>query len=396
MLTEINNIEDLPPELLLNIFRFIDVRTLFGKVVLTCKYFHDILTAEGIWQTLFALKWKEHKVVTDVDYIKSWGKVYMAFEDIEIFWKKNSGKRLVKKKLVGHSGTVDALHIMPSRKIYISGGRDRNAMVWRSKHDGYEGQELLEVLQHKGWVWGICSDENKDSEFITTSFAPEVNVWNIERLDLVNTFDYHPGAVLSLCCQDQVLTTGCFDKKLRQFDLRSGKLTLELAHHKKPVVSLCLTENYLFSGSADKTIRIYDTRVPEKELTKLILDSQALCMNTAQEQGLSFLRVGGSHGGMFFFDISDGCRFSLLNSFDIWNNHNQKVTDICNFRGCLVACSDGGPVRAYTPGRDCAFIRRLDDPLMKVGMCSCYSRGDVMLTGGSDSCVTEWRFENED
>ena len=61
------------------------------------------------------------QVVTDVDYIKSWGKVYMAFEDIEIFWKKNSGKRLVKRKLVGHSGTVDALHVMPSRKIYISG-----------------------------------------------------------------------------------------------------------------------------------------------------------------------------------------------------------------------------------------------------------------------------------
>ena len=70
MSTEIENIEDLPPELLLNIFRFIDVRTLFGNVVLTCKYFHEILTAEGIWQTLFALKWQEHKVPGVVVTIK--------------------------------------------------------------------------------------------------------------------------------------------------------------------------------------------------------------------------------------------------------------------------------------------------------------------------------------
>ena len=119
---EIERIEELPPELLLNIFRFIDVRTLFGKVILTCKYFHQILTADGIWQTLFALKWEEHKVITDLEYISSWGKVYMAFEDIELFWKKTSGKRLIKRKLIGHSGTVDALHIIPSKKIYISGG----------------------------------------------------------------------------------------------------------------------------------------------------------------------------------------------------------------------------------------------------------------------------------
>ena len=122
METEITTlIEDLPPEILLNVFRYINVRTLFGKVILTCKYFHQVLTSDGIWKTLFSLKWKKHKTVGDLDYISSWSKVYISFEDIDTFWKPGGTKKLIKKKLTGHIGTVDALHILPSKRIFASG-----------------------------------------------------------------------------------------------------------------------------------------------------------------------------------------------------------------------------------------------------------------------------------
>ena len=114
-------IEHLPPEILLNIFRHVNVRTLFEKVILTCKYFHEVLTSDGIWKTLFALKWNKHKNIGDLDYISSWSKVYIAFEDIDAFWGTNRFKKLVKRKLTGHIGTVDALHILPSKKIFASG-----------------------------------------------------------------------------------------------------------------------------------------------------------------------------------------------------------------------------------------------------------------------------------
>jgi len=117
----------LPPELLLNIFRYINVRHLFGKVILTCKYFHEILTADGIWQTLFALKWKQRKCIDDVDYVSSWGEFYMSFEDIDMFWMSGREK-LVKHKLSGHIGTVDALHIMPSKQVFISGNSIHNGI----------------------------------------------------------------------------------------------------------------------------------------------------------------------------------------------------------------------------------------------------------------------------
>lgn len=115
-------ISDLPPEILLNIFRFIDVRTLYGIVILTCKHFHEVLTGDGIWKALFALKWKEHPIANDESFVKSWSNVYITFEDIDRYWKTESNENMIrKKKLTGHYGIVDAVHIMPSREIFVSG-----------------------------------------------------------------------------------------------------------------------------------------------------------------------------------------------------------------------------------------------------------------------------------
>lgn len=116
------NVLELPPEILLKIFCFIDVRTLYGIVILTCKHFHDVLTGEGIWKTLFAMKWKEHSVVNDLSFINSWSDMYVTFEDIDHFWKRgNYQKKIKTKKLAGHYGIVDAVYIMPSREVFVSG-----------------------------------------------------------------------------------------------------------------------------------------------------------------------------------------------------------------------------------------------------------------------------------
>lgn len=52
------NILDLPAEVILKIFSYVNIRMLFKNVILTCKYFHKILAAPGLWETLFALKFK--------------------------------------------------------------------------------------------------------------------------------------------------------------------------------------------------------------------------------------------------------------------------------------------------------------------------------------------------
>jgi len=242
----------------------------------------------------------------------------------------------------------------------------------------------------KGWVWAIGSDVNKPNEVVTTSWDKKVKHWDLETLDLLNTYHYHPSPILCLCYEEQVLTTGCYDKIVRRFDMRSGEVVLEVSAHKRSVLSLQINDNYMFSGSEDRNIAIFDLRAG-KILTKLAIDSPALCMNTGSEQGLGYLRVGGKNGSMYVYDISNGSRFTMLNTFDLWSEQ-KKVTDICNFRGGMMACSEGGSVRAYTPDRSCTFIKKFDDVHNQMGVTSCCSHGDLMLTGGEDCSVFVWKF----
>ena len=120
-LDQVPIILELPPEVLLNIFRFINVRHLFGVVIRTCKSFHQILTSDGIWKTLFALKWEENDIVKDLQFINSWESLYISYEDIENFWTSNSENQLKKKALYGHYGVVDSVFIHPTKDVFVSG-----------------------------------------------------------------------------------------------------------------------------------------------------------------------------------------------------------------------------------------------------------------------------------
>lgn len=224
---------------------------------------------------------------------------------------------------------------------------------------------------------------------MTTSWDKTVKTWDLQGKEIcTNTFEYHPAAVLAICCQNGVLTTGCYDKKVRRFDTRSNSVIFEKSYHKKPVLSLQMTENFIFSGSEDQTVAIFDIRA-DKLFTKLILDTPVLCMNLAKEQGMNYLRVGGKCGNLYLFDISPENRFNLLNSHQLWND--KKVAKLCNFRGCLIACSEGGSVRAFTPDRQCTFVKKFDD-VHSGGVTSCHSNRNLFLTGGSDASVVAWKF----
>ena len=114
---------DLPPEVLLNIFSLIDMRTLYNVVILTCKRFHELLTVDGIWKTLFALKWKEHDIVDDLEYIRAWSDVCFSYEDIDQYWKNRENHKIKLKstRLLGHYASVDAVHISNCGNICVSG-----------------------------------------------------------------------------------------------------------------------------------------------------------------------------------------------------------------------------------------------------------------------------------
>ena len=202
----------------------------------------------------------------------------------------------------------------------------------------------------------------------------------------MDSFCYHPAAITDLKCHDNVYTTGCFDKTVRIFDPRSQSVVLQSLHHKRAIVCLEVYDKFILSGSEDKTIGIYDVRAG-KLLTRLSTDTPILCMNIAQEQGFNYLRVGGREGSFYLFDITND-RFTLLNSSQLWEDY--KVTSLCNYYGGLVACSQSGVVRMYTPGRKSTLIEKFETHTGDVA--SAHSRKGLLVTGSSDNSATVWNF----
>ncbi len=139
------NILDLPPEIILRIFVHVDIRTVFKNLIVTCKTFHQILTTEGIWKSIFSIKWENTKITKDYDYVGDWKEVYLAYSDIHSYWKRKDKFRLECKRMIGHYGSIDAVHVMPGGRYAVSGSRDRSAIVWDMQEfeHGNEGNENI-------------------------------------------------------------------------------------------------------------------------------------------------------------------------------------------------------------------------------------------------------------
>jgi len=385
---------DLPSEILMEIFSYVNVKNLFHSVILTCKVFHDILTAHGFWETFFASKFKNHNIRADLEYIVDLRDVCCTYEDIDKHWnyREQNKLELKKLKLVGHYASIDAAYILPNQNICVTGSRDRSALVWNlssfMEDNSTEEITSLEVLHgHQGWVWAIDSDKNNANKVVTASWDKSLKVWDLDTNGtLVDTLDYHPSAILDLCCHDNVYTTACYDKIVRVYDPRSNGIVVKSRHHKRPVICIKVTDKHIISGSEDNTVVIFDICAGKVE-SRIKIDSPAFCMNLAFQQGFKYLRVGGKEGSYYVYSMDDG-HYTLLESSQLWQSY--KVTALSSFQGTLVACSQSGAVRMYTPDRSNQLLETFN--IHNGDVAAAHSRNNILLTGSSDTSVYAWKF----
>eukprot|EP00794_Sanderia_malayensis_P012734 gene12734-14039_t len=388
------NILDLPPEMILRIFIHVDIRTIFKQVILACKAFRRILTTEGVWKSIFSLKWERMRIAKDYAYVNDWKDVYFTYDDIHSVWKRKDKFSLKCKRMTHHMGALDAVHVMPCGDFAVAGSRDRSATIWDirdfvASNDATEEPKQVALLSgFEGWVWAVTSNPGKGNEVITGAFDKKVKIWDLTRNgELIETYNYHPAAVLDIVCCDGSLFTACWDSKIRIFDPRSNDVQ-KLCHHRRPVLSLIVQDNMIISNSEDKTICICDRRmVSSKQVQKINLENQALCLNSGQDQGLNYLRAGGKDGTMNIFDTTDHV-FTQLDSLHLWDT--LKVFKIGNFQGAVIACAVTGFFKAYTPDRGMSLLGTFHEHTHDIS--SIHSRSRIMATGSCDNTIGFWKF----
>ncbi|KAA6410953.1 MAG: hypothetical protein FRX48_05264 [Lasallia pustulata] len=212
-------------------------------------------------------------------------------------------QRLVRKPLLGHSGSVLCLQFDDSKEedIIISGSSDTDVILWR-----FSTGEMIKQIRHahresvlnlkfdnrflvtcskdktiKIWsrhalrpsdanypVRGLEGGGNCPSYIvdlskhgipgsIESSFTPQQQQ-PLEPYTLLMMLDDHGAAVNAIHIYKDQLVSASGDRSLRLWDIHTGVCTARCEGHTKGIACVQYDGKRIVSGSSDNTIRIYD------------------------------------------------------------------------------------------------------------------------------------------
>uniref|UniRef100_A0A914CI83 Pre-mRNA-processing factor 17 n=1 Tax=Acrobeloides nanus TaxID=290746 RepID=A0A914CI83_9BILA len=174
----------------------------------------------------------------------------------------------------GHQKAINAVRWFPkSAHLFLSCAMDSKIKLWEL----YGGRKCIRTYSgHKFPVRDICFN-NDGTEFLSASFDNYVKLWDTEIGKVKNRFN--TGSKI-FCVKfnpdddkQNIFLCGLQNKKIIQYDTRTGEIEQEYDRHLGPVNSVTFFDNNrrFCSTSDDKSIRIWEWGIPVD--TKLIQGS---------------------------------------------------------------------------------------------------------------------------
>lgn len=386
----------LPPELILVVFSYLDARFTLRVLTCVCRLFCNLLSPESSWKTRFGKQWPRRDNREDYNYISSWKRLCVQHEDLDKFWHDPVTTLDFYQLKDQHFAAVDAVHIMESEDLCISGSRDRTVGVWSlsaladPNEKGYAKKSFRQSLDgHRGWVWCLSSDPTGAPRVCSGSWDSHIKLWDLQGANTeMTTISPHKAAVLCLAWEQEMLISGSYDKSIVLWDLRGGNSIRELKHHSRPVLCLTADDKFIISGSEDKTLVVYDRRAAQVYKT-LKLESPVFSLCQSSGCGYNYLRVGGRDGRLYLLDTTDDRFEEILPYMDLGLGPKGKISGMCHYGGAVIASSTDNSIKVLEPSRVLSVIHSFDCHSGEVASVS--SGGSVLASCSSDLTIGIWR-----
>lgn len=166
---------------------------------------------------------------------------------------------------MGHTKAVSAIRLFPnSGHLLLSASMDSRVKLWDVYHDG---KCLRTFMGHSKAVRDVTFS-NDGKNFLSAGYDRQIKFWDTETGHCVQAFS---NGKIPYCVKlhpdndkQHIFLAGMSDKKIIQYDMRSGDITQEYDQHLGPVNTITFVdENRRFvTTSDDKTIRAWDFDIP--------------------------------------------------------------------------------------------------------------------------------------
>uniref|UniRef100_A0AC35THF5 WD_REPEATS_REGION domain-containing protein n=1 Tax=Rhabditophanes sp. KR3021 TaxID=114890 RepID=A0AC35THF5_9BILA len=307
-------------------------------------------------------------------------------------------KCVIPKKLVhtysGHQKQVNAIKWFPkSAHMFLSSGMDGKVKLW----DVYgKSQCIITYKGHKLPVRDIGFNHN-GVEFLSASFDRQIKIWDTETGQVKSRINatsipycaqYHPDED-----KNHMIVAGLQNKKVIQWDIRSGEMIQQYDRHLGSVNSITFFDkNRRFvSTSEDKSLRIWEWEIPVD--TKLIQNVGLHSIPTMTKSPDQNWIVGQSMDNriVLFELINDKLKFARKKNF---RGHNTQgfpcTTDFSPDMSYLISGDGDGKIFVWnwkTHKLEAKWKAHEKQTMVSVWHPHETSR---IITGGGDGVIKMW------
>ncbi|KAJ5634328.1 hypothetical protein N7528_002170 [Penicillium herquei] len=331
------------------------------------------------------------------------GRTYMHVpQDLDIDLGKEPGsiKNYVPKKLIqtwkSHTKPITSLRFFPkSGHLLLSAAADGKAKIW----DVYHSRELLRTFSGHSKAISDTDFDPTGKTFLTGSYDRQIKLWDTEYGKCIGRFStgktphvvrFNPSPEHS-----HEFLAGMSDKKIVQFDTRSGELVQEYDHHLAAINTITFVDDNrrFISTSDDKSLRAWEYGIPVP--IKFIAEPYmfALTRATPHPNG-KYVAFQSGDNQIVVYGATDKFRQNRKKSFRGHNNAGYGIDIKVSPDGQFLASGDSGGYACFWDWKTGKMYHKILAGGKEGGAITCLDwhpqETSKVVTGGLEGVIKYW------
>ncbi|KAL8851010.1 MAG: hypothetical protein Q9221_004093 [Calogaya cf. arnoldii] len=329
------------------------------------------------------------------------GRTYMHVpQDLDIDLRNEPGtqKNYIPKKLIhtwkSHTKAINAVRFFPnSGHLLLSASADTKVKLW----DVYHNRELLRTYSGHTKSVTDTTFSPTGTHFLTGSYDRFLKLWDTETGACTSRFQTPSKAVPHVLrfhpsTDTHAFLVGTSDKKIVQFDTRSGEMTQEYDHHLQAVntITFCDDNRRFITTSDDKSLRAweYDIPVPIKYIAEPYMYSMVRAAPHPNGKSVAF-QSGDNQ--IVVYASTDRFRQNRKKSFRGQNNAGYAIDVDISPDGQFVVSGDSGGYVCFWDWKTCKMWHKIkadEGPVVRVAWHP--QESSKLVTAGLGGTIKFW------